>query len=246
MKPLILIASDDPDFFLLLGHILEADGFVTVFAGDVEEVLLLSKERRPQAVLVDCRTEGLSGAEICSRLRRDPATSTIPVLALIRAGAEDQLRDLLKAGVTESLIRPVAPSKMLDFLRSTVDAGQVQFKGGNYPRNLRCGTIELSLDTHRVSANGREVHLSPIEFRLLLHMMHKPGQVISRKELINAAWPQNVFVDARTVNVHVGRLRRLLMAQTGTNLIRTVRSAGYALNEAEAGDAGLRGFSGAA
>lgn len=229
MKPLILIASDDPDFIMLLGHILRADGFLTVFAGDVDAVLRLAKRKRPHAVLVDCYAEGFSG-EICELLRANFAHA-IPLLALIRMGAENLVGELLKVGVDECFIRPVQPVKILDCLRILVDFGPVRAKGGSEKRSLRYGAIELSLDTRRVMADGKNVHLSPTEFRLLRFLMENPGRVFSREELISAAWPQNVFVDARTVNVHVGRLRRILMAETGTNYIRTVRSAGYALNE---------------
>lgn len=229
MKPLILIASDDPDFIMLLGHILRADGFQTVFAGDVDAVLRLAKRKCPHAVLVDCDAEGFPG-EICGLLRANFAHA-IPVLALIRIGAENLVGELLKVGVDECFIRPVAPVKILDCLRVRVDFGSVRAKGGSQKRSLRYGAIELSLDTRRVMADGKNVHLSPTEFRLLRFLMENPGRVFSREELISAAWPQNVFVDARTVNVHVGRLRRILMAETGTNYIRTVRSAGYALNE---------------
>ena len=135
---------------------------------------------------------------------------------------------LREAGANESFVRPLAPAQLLDFLRATLAAFPMT---AGEDRRLRFADLEMNLNTYRVFRNSQEVHLCPIEFRLLRHMLARPGKVFTRDELIRAAWPSNIFVDARTVDVHIGRLRRTLKAAAERDLIRTVRSAGYAVSD---------------
>ncbi len=229
MKPLILICTADADFYLLLSHILEVDGFASVLADTIEETFLLAAEKQPEAAILDCQPDSFSGAEVCERLKQDPQTQDIPVVALIGAGAETQHVDLLKAGVDESFIRPVAPAKLLGFLQTNLAEHPLSDDASEGGKFLNYGDIEMSLVHYRVSRGGQDIHLGPIEFRLLHHLLQNPGQVFSRDELISAAWPENIYVELRTVDVHIGRLRRALATVEGTDVIRTVRSAGYAL-----------------
>ena len=230
MKPLVLIESDDLELFLLLQHILDVDGFAARLAEDGEETLRLAIEGRPQAIVLNCR-EGQSCAETCARLKRAAATSAIPVVALVGAGAEKQHAGLVKAGADECLTRPFAPVRLLEYLRMAVGVwpGEGSQSVDAFAGHVRYGGIELRFDTFSVRCNGDETRLGPIEFRLLLHLLENPGQVFSRHELIGAAWPGDRIVEPRTVDVHIGRLRKMLKPLTGSSLIRTVRSEGYAL-----------------
>lgn len=232
MKPLILINSRDADFYLLLNHILEVDGFTTMLADGIEETVNLAAEKEPESIVLDCRPGSFSGADACARLKQDAEICHIPVVALISPGAERQQVELLKSGVDESFVRPVAPAKLLDFLRARLaknKPGPNRANGDS--QSLTFGDIEMNLDTYRVRRNGAEVHLGPIEFRLLRYLLQHPEQVFSREELIGAAWPENIYVGLRTVDVHIGRLRKTLKSVAETDVIRTVRSAGYALSE---------------
>jgi two-component system phosphate regulon response regulator PhoB len=230
-KPLVLLRSDDAEFYLIMSHILEVDGFATQLAGTGEEARHLARERAPQAIVVDCRPGSQSGAALCASLKQDAPTGTIPVVALIALGAEDQYIDLLKAGVDESFVRPIAPAKLLDCLRAKTTNGRSMNNGFENGKYLSHGDIEMSLDAHRVHCNGSEIPLGPIEFKLLQHLLRAPGRIFSRDELIGAAWPANVYVDARTVDVHIGKLRKSLMKASTTDVIRTVRTAGYGLDD---------------
>jgi two-component system phosphate regulon response regulator PhoB len=230
VRPLILIGSTDSDYFLLLEHILEADGFDTVFGKSVEEIVHLGRECNPYAILLDSWSGSLSASSACVRLKDDPRTAGILTIALIGPGAESQYVDLLKAGIDESFVRPLAPSKLLEFLRSRARRSGRYTKKMNGDASLFYAGIELNLETHRVKRNGVDIHLGPIEFKLLQHLLRNCEQVCGRGDLVAYAWPQNIHVEPRTVNVHIGRLRKALSLDGAPDLIRTVRSAGYALD----------------
>ena len=230
VKPLVLLSSGDAEFYLLIKHVLEVDGFTAELAGSCEEARHLARERSPQAIVLDCRPGSQSSATLCASLKEEASTSAIPIVALIAPGAENQYIDLLKAGIDESFVRPIAPAKLLDCLRSKT-AARSTHNGIEYRKCLSHGDIEMSLDAHRVHCNGSEIMLGPIEFKLLQHLLQAPGRIFSRDELIGAAWPQNVYVDARTVDVHIGKLRKSLKKASTTDVIRTVRTAGYGLED---------------
>ncbi|WP_353646861.1 response regulator transcription factor [Mesorhizobium sp. WSM2239] len=230
MKPLIVIYSQDAEFYLVLSHILEVDGFASTLTGNVEETLELAAETQVQAVVLDCRPDN-TVAKACARLKQDPRTSALPVVALIAPGAEGQHIELLKSGIDECFVRPMAPGKLLDYLRSRLVADRPPGPATEFGRLLSYGDIEMQLDTHRVRRNGREIVLGPIEFKLLRYMLENPEKVLSRDELIEFAWPGNVYVGARTVDVHISRLRKSLKEASHNDVIRTVRLAGYALED---------------
>jgi two-component system phosphate regulon response regulator PhoB len=229
IRPVVLFGSTDADYYLLLAHVLEVDGFKVLLGRGVEEIVHLAIEHRPDAVLLDCRPGSFSASQVCLRLKEDALTTRIPTIALIGPGAESQYVDLLKAGIDDSFIRPIAPLKLLEFLRHLSAGKQKGTSAGNGLLVYR--GIEMDLEHRRVRRNRIEIHLGPTEFRLLQHLMQNPGQVYSREELIAAAWPNRSFVEGRTVNVHMGRLRKALNANNDPNLIRTIRSAGYSLDE---------------
>lgn len=231
MRPLILIGSADSDYFLLLEHILEADGFDTVFGKSVEEIVHLGAECDPFAILLDAWSGSFSAASTCVQLKNDPRTARISTIALIRPEAQSQYVDLLKAGIDESFIRPIAPSRLLEFLRTRARRTGHFFKTMKSATPLFYAGIVMNLETHRVKRNGLDIHLGPIEFKLLQHLMRNCGQVCGRADLIANAWPRNIHVEPRTVNVHIGRLRKALSSNGSPDLIRTVRSIGYALED---------------
>jgi two-component system, OmpR family, phosphate regulon response regulator PhoB len=228
MKPVILIYSSDMEFYSLLNHILDVGGFASKLADSAEEAFLAAARYRPFAVILDCQPSS-PAAELCSKLKQDKTTVDIFVVALVGQDADAQYAELLKADVDESFVRPLTPARLLDALRSALTALPFETREGDQHRRLSFADIEMNLNTYRVYRAGKELHLCPIEFRILRHLLARPGQVFSRDELIRAVWPDNIFVDARTVDVHIGRLRRTLKAVAETDMIRTVRSAGYAL-----------------
>ncbi|OAP38640.1 winged helix-turn-helix transcriptional regulator [Sinorhizobium americanum] len=231
MKPLVLICSQDVELYLFLSHILGVDGFASEPAGDVKEALALADERELQAVVLDCAPTNATGSTICAGLKGEPRTGGLPVIALIGPGAENQYLDLLKAGIDESFVRPIAPAKLLDCLRTKLALPKPGSNGIENGSWLCCGSLEMKPDAHRVRGNGHDIHLGPIEFNLLRHLLEAPGKVFSRDELIDAAWPDNIHIGARTVDVHISRIRKALKTASPGSVIRTVRSAGYSLEE---------------
>ena len=225
MKPVILICSGDLDFCHLLSHILNVGGFASRIANGPDEAMRLSTAQEPFAAILDCHSPW-SATELCAKLKRNEKTRETVVVALVGSGLAAQEAKLAEAGADETFFRPLEPAQLLDFLRTALAASPI---AAGDDRRLSFADLEMNLNTYRVYRNGQEVRLCPIEFRLLRHMLARPGKVFSRDELIRAAWPSNIFVDARTVDVHIGRLRRTLKAVAETDMIRTVRSAGYAL-----------------
>lgn len=225
----IIIASTDVDYYLLLSHILSEAGFAISLASSVQEIIHVSNDTNPIAILLDCRSGDHLALDACVELKHDATTFGILTVALIGPGAEQQYLSLMKAGVDESFVRPITPRKLIGFLErlAGLPIAARMHNGGRAA--LVHADIDIDLDAHRVSRNGRPVHLGPIEFRMLRHLMEHPGQVCSRDALVEAAWQQGRYVDRRTVNVHIGRLRHAL-SESGGNIIRTVRSAGYILD----------------
>ncbi|MER9293375.1 response regulator transcription factor [Mesorhizobium sp. M0510] len=231
MKPVVLICSQDAELYLFLNHILGADGFTSEPAGGVKEALALADQRELHAVVLDCGPGSATGSTICARFKGEPRTGGLPVIALIAPGAENQHLDLLKAGIDESFVRPFAPAKLLDCLRTKLALPKPGSNGIENGSWLCCGSLEMKLDAHRVRGNGHDIHLGPLEFNLLRQFLEAPGKVFSRDELIDAAWPDNIHVGERTVDVHISRIRKALKAASPGSVIRTVRSAGYSLEK---------------
>lgn len=226
----VLIASTDADFYLLLSHILEESGFGVTLASSAEEVVHFSAELSPLAILFDCRPGEVLPFEVCTRLKQEAVPLGILTVALIGPGAEHLHIDLIKAGIDETFVRPMSPSKLIGFLGAIARRKGHAYTPSDGRTLLRAGEMTLDPRQHRVTRQDKEIHLGPIEFRLLRHLMENAGQVVSRQALISAGWDEGRFVDTRTVNAHVGRLRRAL-AGRGPDRIRTVRSAGYMFDD---------------
>jgi len=227
MTDLVIIHSSDPDFYMLMSHILAVAGFRVSLAEDFDAVAA-SDVAAVVAVLVDTsdNIDGVTG--YCNALKTNPATAQLPLLALIRARHEHSYLGLLKAGIDEGFVRPVSPERILSYLRALSGTG----KGAAVPSNptppvLRFGDFELDEQTRLVRGKSGDAQLSPIEFRLLKRLLEAPGRVLSRGDLIETAWPPTHHVNARTVDVHIAKLRRTLEETTGRTIIRTIRSNGY-------------------
>ena len=225
-EPLVLISTGDVEFFLLLDHVLSAEGFAAVLADTPEELCQAVEDRGPDLILQDCKFEHPLDSDTCRRLRQTAEASGIPFIALIDANAVNDHIALLRAGVQEVLTRPVSPNKLLDRIRFLLNIDRQAANDGTV---VSYGDVEMDLKKHKVFRDGQDIHLGPIEFRILHHLLKNPGQVFTRDDLIVAAWPSNVYVVQRTVDVHVGRLRKALKEGSGSDLIRTVRSVGYGL-----------------
>ncbi|MCY1740287.1 winged helix-turn-helix transcriptional regulator [Ensifer sp. SL37] len=229
-RPQILIGSTDADYYLLLVHILESEGYQVILGSGVEEIVHFAGEYDVAAILLDCRSGENWVPAACVKLKQEPRTFGITTVGLIGPGAESRFIDLLKAGIDENFVRPITPSKLLSFLRDRILLPQVSDPMANDGHILVYAGIELNTNRHSVRRLGINVHLGPIEFRLLQFLMENHEQACSRAQLIEAGWPERRFVDVKTVNVHIGRLRKALSVTCGPDLIRTVRSSGYMLD----------------
>ncbi|TIQ37149.1 MAG: response regulator transcription factor [Mesorhizobium sp.] len=232
MKPLVAIFTQDPQFYLMLGHILEVDGFSVSLAASLQETFELVAQKPVAAVVLDCRPGHLL-IEEAARLRQDPRTSALACIALVPPGADQHHIALLKSGIDECLATPFAPARLIDYLHSRLAIIGSAIPGPVNAKSLAYGDIEMNVDTYRVRCGGRQVSLGTIEFKVLRHMLEHPEKVIGRDELIAAGWPSKDNVSARTVDVHVSQLRKLLNRHSANACIFTVRLAGYALRQRE-------------
>ena len=225
-QPLVLIVEDEAPLVTMLRYNLEREGFTVDAAGDGEEALLRIAERRPDAVLLDWMLPLVSGLEVCRQIRRAPATRSLPVIMLTARGAEgDRIRGL-DSGADDYVVKPFSTSELVARLRAVIRRAQP-----NAADNLlRYADIAMDLAAHRVSRAEKPVHLGPTEFRLLHHFLHNPGRVFSREQLLDRVWGNDSEIEMRTVDVHIRRLRVALNAGGATDLLRTVRSVGYALD----------------
>lgn len=226
VKPLILIVEDETDIVTLLRYNLEKEGFRTIAASDGEEALLLAGEQTPNLMLLDWMLPLMSGLEVCRQLRRNPKTRDIPVIMLTARGEEaDRVRGL-NSGADDYITKPFSPTEMVARIRAVLRRATP----GLSDETLEFSDVVMDLAAHRVRRAGRDVHLGPTEFRLLRHFMQHPGRVFSREQLLDVVWGHDVYVEPRTVDVHIRRLRKALNDDADSDLIRTVRSAGYALD----------------
>lgn len=227
MNPVVLFWSRNPDLYMLFSYIFGIAGFTSTLIDD-EELGEVAARATVLAIILDTENNTEHALRICSRMKADQATAHIPLLALIRSGDQHFL-DLLKVGVNETFVRPISPARVLSYLQSLLHGSSGDTADPSGSCNL-FNVWELSLETSQrlVRYGSAEIQLGPIEFKLLYRLLQAPGRVFSRAELIEAAWPANHYVLPRTVDVHVGRLRRMLNEMTGRNIIRTIRSGGYA------------------
>jgi two-component system phosphate regulon response regulator PhoB len=227
MAPRILIVEDEEPLTLLLRYNLEAEGYAVEneTRGDEAEVRL--REGLPDLVLLDWMLPGLSGIELCRRIRQRPEWRQLPIIMLTARGEEAERVRGLTTGADDYVVKPFAINELMARVRALLRRARPE----TIATRLAAGDIELDRDTRRVRRNGRELHLGPTEFRLLEFLMQNPGRVYSREQLLNQVWGQDVYIDERTVDVHVGRLRKVLNRARDLDPIRTVRGAGYAFDE---------------
>ncbi len=226
MTPYILVVEDEEALATLLQYNLEKEGYAVAVARDGEEGLMLVDERMPDMVILDWMLPKVSGIEVCRRLRSRAETRNIPLLLLTARGEEtDRIRGL-DTGADDYVTKPFSMSELSARIRAVLR----RIRPGLADDRVRHGDITVDRVAHRVKRGGREVHLGPTEFRLLDYLMQHPGRVFSREQLLDAVWGSDVYVEARTVDVHVGRLRKALNREAEADPIRTVRSAGYSLD----------------
>ena len=228
MRPSILVVEDEAALLTLLRYNLEKEGFAVFEAQDGEEALLQLKEQTPDAVLLDWMLPRVSGLELCRQIRRSPAWRELPIVMLTARGEEgDRVRGL-DSGADDYVVKPFSPSELIARMRAVMRRTQPS----SVEEVLRFADLAMDLVAHRVTRGGRPVHLGPTEFRLLRFLLQHPGRVFSREQLLDQVWGHDVYVEPRTVDVHIRRLRKAINDGAGSDLVRTVRSAGYALEEA--------------
>jgi two-component system phosphate regulon response regulator PhoB len=228
MKPMVLIVEDEVPLVTLLRYNLEKEGFAVCSAGDGEEALLQIAENKPDAVLLDWMLPLVSGLEVCRQIRRAPSSRSLPIILLTARGEEaDRVRGL-DSGADDYIVKPFSPSELVARLRAVIRRAQPSAA----EETLSYADVAMDLAAHRVSRSGKAVHLGPTEFRLLHHFLLYPGRVFSREHLLDRVWGPHAEVEMRTVDVHIRRLRKALNTDGCRDLVRTVRSVGYALDHA--------------
>jgi two-component system phosphate regulon response regulator PhoB len=228
MKPLVMIVEDEAPLVTLLKYNLEKEGFGVCEASDGEEALVQIAERKPDVVLLDWMLPLVSGIEVCRQIRRSPQSRQLPIIMLTARGEEgDKIRGL-NSGADDYITKPFSPSELVARVRAVIRRA----KPDTSDESLTFADVAMDLAAHRVVRSGRPIHLGPTEFRLLRFLLEHPGRVFSRERLLDAVWGHDVYVEPRTVDVHIRRLRKALNGPQDLDIIRTVRSAGYALDEA--------------
>ena len=225
-QPYILVVEDEDALATLLQYNLDKEGYEVALAQDGEEALMMVDERLPDLVVLDWMLPKVSGIEVCRRLRSRSETRNIPIILLTARGEEtDRIRGL-DTGADDYVVKPFSMSELTARIRAVLR----RIRPGLAEDRIRQGDITIDRVAHRVRRGPREVHLGPTEFRLLDYLMQHPGRVFSREQLLDAVWGSDVYVEARTVDVHIGRLRKALNQDIENDPIRTVRSAGYSLD----------------
>jgi two-component system phosphate regulon response regulator PhoB len=226
MKPFILVVEDEPALVTLLRYNFEAAGYEVATAPDGDEALMAIAERRPDLVVLDWMLPSISGLEVCRQIRRKPETRDVPVIMLTARGEEaDRVRGL-DSGADDYVTKPFSPAELVARVRAVLRRS----RPSTAEEALDYAGIHMDLAAHRVTRNGRPIHLGPTEFRLLRHFLEHPGRVFAREQLLDAVWGHDVYVEPRTVDVHIRRLRKAINGEGEPDVIRTVRSAGYALD----------------
>lgn len=227
MKPRLLIVEDDASLAELLSWTAEAEGYAVQVTGDGEEALLMVREQAPDLILLDWMIEHVPGIEVCRQLRRAPETRDIPVIMLTARGEEEDKVRGLKTGADDYVTKPFSPRELMARVETLLRRSRPS-AGGN---TLAFSDLELDPASHKVRRAGQSIHLGPTEYRLLMHFMERPTRVHSRDQLLDSVWGMDKTIDLRTVDVHIRRLRKAINIPGTRDLIRTVRSAGYALDQ---------------
>ena len=225
ISPQITVVEDEEALSVLLRYNLEAEGYEvdTILRGDDAEIML--QEKLPDLLILDWMLPGLSGIELCRRLRVRPETEKLPIILLTARGEESERVRGLSTGADDYVVKPFSTPELMARVRALLRRAKPE----TISSVLKTGDIELDRETHRVYRRGREIKLGPTEFRLLEFFMSSPTRVFSRSQLLDGVWGHDIYVDERTVDVHVGRLRKALNLANMRDVIRTVRGAGYSL-----------------
>lgn len=224
-QPRVLVVEDEPAQLEILAYNLESDGFLVSRARDGEEALLLIREDVPDVIVMDWMMPHLSGIEVCRRLKSNPETRSIPVIILsARSEDEDKVRGL-EIGADDYVVKPYSVVELMARVRTQLRRSRPCSLG----QEIEFEDLNLNSETYKVTRGRIDLKLGPIEFRLLKTFMEKPARVWSREELLDRIWGRDVYVETRTVDVHIGRLRKELSRNGGADPIRTVRGVGYSL-----------------
>ena len=224
-QPRVLLVEDEPAQRTVLAYNLEAEGFAVTQADNGEDAMVLVDEEEPDIIILDWMMPKVSGIEVCRRLKMRPETRGIPVIMLsARAEEVDRIRGL-ETGADDYVVKPYSVLELMARARAQLRRVRPSTAG----MVLEHEDIRLDPESHRVYRADKVLRLGPTEFKLLVTLMERPGRVFSREQLLDLVWGRDIYVDTRTVDVHVGRLRKSLMLFGGTDPVRTVRGAGYAL-----------------
>ncbi|TNF64137.1 MAG: phosphate regulon transcriptional regulatory protein PhoB [Rhodobacteraceae bacterium] len=224
-QPSVLVVEDELAQREVLSYNLDAEGFRVILAADGDEALLQVEEQQPDVIVLDWMLPGVSGIEVCRRIKMRPELRRIPVIMLSARSEEvDRVRGL-ETGADDYVVKPYSVLELMARVRTQLRRARPSAVG----ERLEYGDIVLDSETHRVTRAGQDLKLGPTEFRLLTTFMEKPGRVWSREQLLDRVWGRDIYVDTRTVDVHIGRLRKALCVHGGDDPLRTVRGAGYAL-----------------
>ena len=225
-QALIYIVEDEPAQVEMLSYNLEKENFRTIVAGTGERALLLVDEEPPDLIILDWMLPDISGIEICRRFRAMAETKDIPIIMLTARGEEaDRIRGL-ETGADDYIVKPYSPAEMVARVRALLRRTRPSLTDGT----LEYAGITVDASQHKVTRQGQSIHLGPTEYRLLLTLMERPGRVLTRGQLLDLVWGQDTYIEDRTVDVHIRRLRKALELPRTKDPIRTVRGAGYALN----------------
>ncbi|HZH46629.1 MAG TPA: phosphate regulon transcriptional regulator PhoB [Roseococcus sp.] len=227
MKPSILVVEDEAALLALLRYNLERQGFHVEEATDGQEALTRIAEAKPDLVLLDWMLPSLSGIEVCRQIRRRPATRDLPVIMVTARTEDGDAVRALDTGADDYITKPFAVEALLARIRALLRRSSTVGEKGM----LGFADLAMDQDAHRVSRAGRPIHLGPTEYRLLEYFLSHPRRVFSREQLLDAVWGRDIHVELRTVDVHIRRLRKAINGASEADLIRTVRSAGYALDQ---------------
>ena len=224
-QPCVLLVEDEGAQREVLTYNLEAEGFRVVSAETGDEAMLMVSEENPDLMVLDWMLPNVSGIEVCRRVKADPGTRHIPIIMLsARSDEGDRVRGL-ETGADDYVVKPYSVVELMARVRTQLRRTRPATMG----ERLSFQDIILDSGEHRVFRSGQTLHLGPTEFRLLSTLMERPGRVWTREQLLDRVWGRDIYVDTRTIDVHVGRLRKALMAHGGDNPVRTVRGTGYAL-----------------
>jgi two-component system phosphate regulon response regulator PhoB len=228
MTPFVLVVEDDESIIELLRYNLGKEGYRVEVATDGDEALVVVEETNPDLVLLDWMIPKVPGIEVCRRIRSRTESRNVPIIMLTARDAESERIRGLDTGADDYITKPFAMNELLARVRAVLR----RIRPALTEDRLTVGDLTLDRVAHKVTRQGRDIHLGPTEFRLLEHLIQHPGRVFSREQLLDAVWGADVYVEARTVDVHIGRLRRAINKVGEVDPIRTVRAAGYALDQA--------------